>query len=102
MSGIQLSLTHLKPCHSFPQGTIYDSRTGTTERWYKPQWWDEVNFVPKSSGQLPEAVTADVMREKRGKIEIDKSTLRKLKESLERAVEKQLMSEVPYGRRDWR
>lgn len=58
---------------SFPPGHIYDSLTGETTRYYKPPWWDE-EVVPKNP--------------------INYTTLR---EALEKAVRKRLMSDVLYG-----
>ena len=58
---------------AFPPGHIYDSETGKTTRYYQPPWWDG-KITPHSPLDL---------------------TL--LRETLERAVRKRLMSEVPYG-----
>lgn len=58
---------------SFPPGHFWDSKTGKTERYYKPSWLDE-NRIPTNP--------------------VDLSHLRT---SLETAVKKRLMSEVPYG-----
>lgn len=58
---------------SFPPGHIYDSATGQTTRYFEPTWWPE-SRVP----QTP----------------VDYKVLR---ESLEKAVRKRLMAEVPYG-----
>ncbi|RUS34959.1 asparagine synthase [Jimgerdemannia flammicorona] len=60
---------------SFPPGHVYDSDSAEpkTRRWFEPTWWDE--------SRIP---TADV-------------DYKHLRESLERAVRKRLMSEVPYG-----
>jgi asparagine synthase (glutamine-hydrolysing) len=58
---------------SFPPGHFYDSRTGKLERYYQPKWWDDE------------------------KIPTTKADLTLLRESLESAVRKRLMSEVPYG-----
>ncbi|CAG8529172.1 917_t:CDS:2 [Funneliformis mosseae] len=57
----------------FPPGHIYDSLTGETTRYYKPSWWDG-EVIPKNP--------------------INYTYLR---ESLENAVRKRLMSDVPYG-----
>ena len=60
---------------SFPPGHVFDSATGKTERYYNPSWWDtDVKDVPTTKVDL---------------------TL--LRETLEAAVRKRLMSEVPYG-----
>jgi asparagine synthase (glutamine-hydrolysing) len=58
---------------AFPPGHIYDSETGKTTRWYNPSWWDGTKTPHE---------------------ELDLTLLR---ETLERAVRKRLMSEVPYG-----
>jgi asparagine synthase (glutamine-hydrolysing) len=57
---------------SFPPGHFYDSRTGKTERYYNPSWFD---------GPVPNTPV----------------DLARLRDTLERAVRKRLMSEVPYG-----
>lgn len=61
----------------FPPGHIYDSRTQQTERYYRPSWWngDQEN--------TPSPTTP-----------VD---LKLVRETLEQAVRKRLMSEVPYG-----
>ncbi|THH06759.1 hypothetical protein EW145_g3873 [Phellinidium pouzarii] len=60
---------------SFPPGHVFDSKTGTTERYYNPSWWSsDVGPIPSS----PPDLTV-------------------LREALEAAVRKRLMSEVPYG-----
>ncbi|PNP43802.1 hypothetical protein TGAMA5MH_04084 [Trichoderma gamsii] len=58
---------------AFPPGHVYDSKTGETTRYFKPTWWDPTN-VPSTP--------------------VDYKTLRT---SLEKAVRKRLMAEVPYG-----
>lgn len=58
---------------AFPPGHVYDSKTGETTRYFKPTWWDPAN-VPSTP--------------------VDYKTLRT---SLEKAVRKRLMAEVPYG-----
>lgn len=60
---------------TFPPGHVYDSKTNTTERYYNPSWWG-----------------TDV-----GPIPTNKPDLTVLRTSLESAVKKRLMSEVPYG-----
>ncbi|OCF56544.1 asparagine synthase (glutamine-hydrolyzing) [Kwoniella mangroviensis CBS 10435] len=60
---------------SFPPGHFYDSKTKQLERYYKPTWWDG------DKGVIPHG-------------EVDYKLLR---ETLEAAVRKRLMSEVPYG-----
>ena len=58
---------------AFPPGHIYDSKTNSTARYFQPSWWDPTN-VPSTP--------------------IDYKLIRS---SLERAVRKRLMAEVPYG-----
>lgn len=60
---------------AFPPGHVYDSASAEpkTRRWFEPTWWD-ASRIPTN--------------------DIDYTLLR---ESLERAVRKRLMSEVPYG-----
>ncbi|TFK29859.1 asparagine synthase [Coprinopsis marcescibilis] len=64
---------------AFPPGHVYDSKDDSTTRYYKPSWWN---------GDLdgPEATIPDTPAD-----------LKVLRESLEAAVRKRLMSEVPYG-----
>jgi len=57
----------------FPPGCVYDSKTDTMTRYFQPTWWDPTN-VPSTP--------------------ID---YRLIRTSLERAVRKRLMAEVPYG-----
>lgn len=64
---------------SFPPGHVYDSADNTTTRYYQPSWWH-------GDTEGPEAV-----------IPTQKADLTLLRESLEAAVRKRLMSEVPYG-----
>jgi asparagine synthase (glutamine-hydrolysing) len=63
---------------SFPPGHVYDSASRKTERYYKPTWWDG---DAEENPTIPTAA-ADLTR---------------LRETLEEAVKKRLMSEVPYG-----
>ncbi|MCJ1481454.1 asparagine synthetase [Schaereria dolodes] len=58
---------------AFPPGHVYDSKTDSTTRYFQPSWWDPHN-VPSTP--------------------IDYKLIRL---SLERAVRKRLMAEVPYG-----
>ncbi|ORX43088.1 asparagine synthase [Hesseltinella vesiculosa] len=58
---------------AFPPGHVYDSETGETVRYFNPSWWDEER-VPTNPADL-----------------------KLLRESLETAVRKRLMAEVPYG-----
>ena len=61
---------------SFPPGHVYDSQTDTIERYFKPTWWDSDHDdnIPTSPANLEN-----------------------LRKTLENAVKKRLMSEVPYG-----
>ena len=62
---------------SFPPGHVYDSRDDSVTRYYNPTWWNgdqDDATIPSTSANL---------------------TL--LREALEDAVRKRLMSEVPYG-----
>jgi asparagine synthase (glutamine-hydrolysing) len=62
---------------TFPPGHVYDSVDNSITRYYKPSWWagDEEN------APVPDA----------------KVNLSLIRETLEMAVRKRLMSEVPYG-----
>ncbi|OJT14574.1 hypothetical protein TRAPUB_8820 [Trametes pubescens] len=64
---------------AFPPGHVYDSRDQSTTRYFHPTWW---NSDLKSPG---------------GSIPTTPANLTLLRESLEDAVRKRLMSEVPYG-----
>ncbi|KAH9951912.1 glutamine-hydrolyzing asparagine synthase [Amylocystis lapponica] len=64
---------------SFPPGHVYDSRDKSTTRYYHPTWWN---------GNAPSPDTT---------IPSQPADLTLLRESLEEAVRKRLMSEVPYG-----
>jgi asparagine synthase (glutamine-hydrolysing) len=63
---------------SFPPGHVYDSKSDTIERYYQPTWWDGDS-------------------EAEGLVPTTKADLTLLRETLEAAVRKRLMSEVPYG-----
>ncbi|KAI9701601.1 MAG: asparagine synthetase [Candelina mexicana] len=58
---------------SFPPGHVYDSKTGSTMRYFQPSWWDPTN-VPS-----------------------DPIDYKLLRTTLETSVRKRLMAEVPYG-----
>ena len=62
---------------AFPPGHFYDSSTGKTERYFKPTWLEG----EEDSRPIPTN-------------EVDYKLVR---ETLEKAVKKRLMSEVPYG-----
>jgi asparagine synthase (glutamine-hydrolysing) len=64
---------------SFPPGHVYDSKDGSTTRYYTPSWW-------KGDAEGPDAT-----------IPSSPADLTLLRETLEAAVRKRLMSEVPYG-----
>lgn len=64
---------------SFPPGHVYDSHDKSTTRYFQPSWWDGDSEKPNAP--IP-ANPADF-------------TL--LRETLEAAVRKRLMSDVPYG-----
>ena len=58
---------------SFPPGHIYDSATGKMTRYFEPTWWEPTR-VPTSPVDY-----------------------KKIRTTLEKAVRKRLMAEVPYG-----
>lgn len=58
---------------AFPPGHVYDSKTDSLTRYFEPKWWDPAN-VPSTP--------------------VDYKVVR---HSLEKAVRKRLMAEVPYG-----
>ncbi|KAF8343955.1 glutamine-hydrolyzing asparagine synthase [Cantharellus anzutake] len=62
---------------SFPPGHVYDSKTGETVRYYNPSWL----HTDEDNAEIPEK----------------EPDLTLLREALEAAVRKRLMSEVPYG-----
>jgi asparagine synthase (glutamine-hydrolysing) len=64
---------------SFPPGHVYDSSDQSTTRYYRPTWWGGDSEGPKST------------------IPTNPVDLTRLRENLEAAVRKRLMSEVPYG-----
>ncbi len=59
--------------HSITPGTIFDSETGEFTRLYNPIWWDE-NRIPTTQ------VNLSILRQK-----------------VEQAVVKGMMSDVPFG-----
>lgn len=63
---------------SFPPGHVFDSATGKTTRYFRPSWW---HTDPEGGDPRP-TNAADLVL---------------LRETLEAAVRKRLMSEVPYG-----
>ncbi|KIK08708.1 hypothetical protein K443DRAFT_672236 [Laccaria amethystina LaAM-08-1] len=64
---------------SFPPGHVYDSKHDSTVRFYQPTWWD-------GDAQGPDST-----------IPTTSANLTSIREALEAAVRKRLMSEVPYG-----
>nr|GAT58737.1 predicted protein [Mycena chlorophos] len=64
---------------SFPPGHVYDSKDGSTTRYFEPSWW-------RGDADGPDAT-----------IPTSSADLTRLRETLEAAVRKRLMSEVPYG-----
>lgn len=64
---------------SFPPGHVYDSSDNSTTRYFKPTWWN--GDLDGLDATIPTA-PADLTR---------------IRETLEAAVRKRLMSEVPYG-----
>jgi asparagine synthase (glutamine-hydrolysing) len=64
---------------SFPPGHVYDSKDNSTTRYYHPTWWN-------GDAEGPNAT-----------IPSQPADLKLIRETLEAAVRKRLMSEVPYG-----
>lgn len=64
---------------AFPPGHVYDSADGSTARYFTPTWWD-------GDADGPDAP-----------VPTQPADLTRLREALEAAVRKRLMSEVPYG-----
>ncbi|CAN6624672.1 hypothetical protein TRVA0_010S00496 [Trichomonascus vanleenenianus] len=64
---------HCDSIKAFPPGHVYDSNTDQITRYFEPQWFDAARIPTKP---------------------VDYKLLR---ETLEKAVRKRLMSEVPYG-----
>ncbi|KAH8107028.1 glutamine-hydrolyzing asparagine synthase [Cristinia sonorae] len=64
---------------SFPPGHVYDSRDNSTTQYFQPTWWN--GDLEGPNGTIP----------------TKKADLTALREALEAAVRKRLMSEVPYG-----
>ena len=69
----------------FPAGSYFYSADGTVTRWYHRQW---ENFT--SVADAPCACDAD------GSV-LSPSVIARVREGLEKAVQRQLMSDVPYG-----
>lgn len=64
--------------NAFPPGHFWDSKTRSFERYFKPSWWNGDSGKPEDVPHNP----------------VDYTLLR---ETLEGAVRKRLMAEVPYG-----
>jgi len=64
---------------SFPPGHVYDSKDNSTTRYFNPTWWKGDSDGP--DGAIPTSPT----------------NLNLIRQTLEDAVRKRLMSEVPYG-----
>jgi asparagine synthase (glutamine-hydrolysing) len=64
---------------SFPPGHVYDSHDQSTTRYFLPTWWE-------GDAEGPNAT-----------VPTSPADLTLLRETLEAAVKKRLMSEVPYG-----
>ena len=64
---------------SFPPGHVYDSRDNSTTRYFSPTWWNGDSLGPD------------------GTIPTNPADLNLIRQNLEAAVRKRLMSEVPYG-----
>jgi asparagine synthase (glutamine-hydrolysing) len=66
---------------SFPPGHVYDSLDQSTTRYFQPTWWDGDLDASDPAATVPTS----------------KADLTLLREALEAAVRKRLMSEVPFG-----
>jgi len=72
---------------AFPPGHFYSSKTKEIARWYNPTWYGHPgDGYPKPADALVKQTP-----------EQDKAMYTSLRTSLERAVKKRLMSEVPFG-----
>ncbi len=76
---------HCQTIEEFPNGCYFYSKDKTVTRWYKRSWesYDNVKDNPKATNEKGEVVNASVIE--------------KIRNGLEEAVKKQLMSDVPYG-----
>lgn len=73
-----------EPCYDmaeFPPGHYYESKTGKFCRYYNPVWWNEDTYLPEPQTS-PNAF---------------EDNLKLLREGLEKAVAKRMMSDVPLG-----
>ena len=64
---------------AFPPGHVYDSRDRSTTRYFNPTWWKGDSLGPD------------------GTVPTNGANLSLIRQTLEAAVCKRLMSEVPYG-----
>jgi asparagine synthase (glutamine-hydrolysing) len=72
---------------AFPPGHFYLSCTKETTQYYKPKWYGDIaSGLPSIADE--QTVQTDAQ---------EKEMLLELRHSLEAAVQKRLMSEVPYG-----
>jgi asparagine synthase (glutamine-hydrolysing) len=65
---------------AFPPGHVFDSHDGSLTRYYTPSWWSGDSDTPDAAPIPSQA-----------------ADLKLIRETLEAAVKKRLMSEVPYG-----
>lgn len=65
---------------AFPPGHVFDSHDGSLTRYYTPSWWSGDSDAPDAAPIPSQA-----------------ADLKLIRETLEAAVKKRLMSEVPYG-----
>ena len=72
---------------AFPPGHYYLSSTKETVQFYKPKWY----------GDIAAGVPSLDEEEKVQSEKEDKAMYKALRDALEKAVKKRLMSEVPYG-----
>ncbi|TPX65398.1 asparagine synthase (glutamine-hydrolysing) [Spizellomyces sp. 'palustris'] len=72
---------------AFPPGHYYNSKTGETIQYYKPEWYGHIGAGYPSLDDEEKALSP----------EQDKEMYTALRTALEKSVKKRLMSEVPYG-----
>eukprot|EP01111_Echinosteliopsis_oligospora_P011012 TRINITY_DN3531_c0_g1_i2.p1 TRINITY_DN3531_c0_g1~~TRINITY_DN3531_c0_g1_i2.p1 ORF type:complete len:555 (+),score=168.61 TRINITY_DN3531_c0_g1_i2:79-1743(+) len=71
---------HTVKFEAFPPGCYYSSKSKSIERYYVPQWWDEVPPPLSSATKV-----------------ISDAELKSIRESFEAAVVRRMMCDVPYG-----
>jgi asparagine synthase (glutamine-hydrolysing) len=72
---------------AFPPGHYYTSATKSTIQYYNPSWYGDIeNNLPNDESELSKM-----------SVQEEQLMYKRLRESLEMAVQKRLMSEVPYG-----